>query len=267
GKDRPIRSGADLQVASDRRPFISFGLMSWIRKKEHVYYAHADTMLSRIGPGTLSYGFFLYASASAPPRSAYRDIVRFEWSQYGRSNLLRASSPQSKPFAAYIHKAWYEFLPRVALDTVYRGVPVTLLRQGRLAWSNRLAPAADNDCWFNIWFSALRTAYGMHIFGTASGDSALVERSERVLNLALLAPRGGGLVPTIFYVDSSGGHWVADQAWGGIEGGRLLRCSTTRGQPRGCSPGRTCSRREGAKSSTMLPGSPDSSAPIRSRQA
>ena len=206
GKERPLRSGGDLQVAADRRPFVSFGLMNWIRKREHVFYAHADTMLSRFGPGKLAYGFFLYVSASAPPRGAFREVVRFQWSEYGERNFLNPLSPQSSPFSAYIHKAWYEFLPSVALDTSYRGVPVTLLRQGRLAWSNHLPPAADNDCWFSIWFNALRTAYGMHVYGSAAGDTALVRRSERVLDLALLAPRGAGLAPTIFYIDSAGGH-------------------------------------------------------------
>ncbi len=192
GKNRPIRSGGDLQVESERRPFVSFGLMNWERKKEHVYYAHADTMLSRVGPGAVSYAFFLYVRADAPERLAYRDIVRFEWSEYGQPGFLKGVSPQSLPFASYIRKAWYEFLPSVALDTVERGVPVTLIRQGRLAWSNRLPPAADNDCWFNVWFNALRTAYGMHVYGTAAHDTALMGRSERVLNLALLAPRKGG---------------------------------------------------------------------------
>jgi hypothetical protein len=222
GKERPIRSGGDLQVAADRRPFISFGLMNWERKKNHVFYAHADTMVSRVGPGSLTYAFFLYVNASAPPRGAFRDVVRFQWSEYGHPNFLGALSPQSLPFAAYIHKSWYEFLPSVALDTAYRGVPVTLLRQGRLAWSNHLPPAADNDCWFNVWFNALRTAYGMHLYGTAAGDTLLAQRSERVLNLALLAPRGVGLAPTIFYIDSAGGHWVADHGWGGIDSGKRL---------------------------------------------
>lgn len=222
GKERPITAGGDLQAVADRCPFVSFGLMNWKRTKAHVYYTHADTMLTRVGPGRLSYGFFLYANAEAPPRSAFRDIVRFAWSEYGARNFQNPVSPQSLPFASYIHKAWYEFLPQVALDTAYRGVPVTLLRQGRLAWSNRLPVAADNDCWFNTWFNALRTAYGMRLYGESSGDTALAGRARRVLNLALLAPREGGLAPTIFYVDSAGGHWVADQAWGGIDGGIRL---------------------------------------------
>jgi hypothetical protein len=222
GRGRALPSGGDLQLTAEGRPFISFGLMNWKRRPEHVFYAHADTMLSRVGPGALTYSFYLYLSASAPPREAYRDIVRFEWATEGHRYLTEGPSPQSAPFSEYIHKAWYQFLPRVALDTVYRGIPVTLLRQGRLSWSNHLPPAADDDCWFNVWFNSLRTAYGMYMEGRATGDTLLAGRATRVLNLALLAPRTGGLAPTIFYIDSAGGHWVADQAWGGIEGGRLL---------------------------------------------
>jgi rhamnogalacturonyl hydrolase YesR len=43
-----------------------------------------------------------------------------------------------------------------------------------------------------------------------------------VLNLALRAPQTKGIAPTIFYMDSTGGHWVADHAWGGIGNGEYL---------------------------------------------
>ena len=222
GKNRPLRAGADLQVDGLRRPLISFGLMNWRRTKAHVFYVHADTMRSRVPAGEIGYEFFVYVNAAAPERKAYRDVVRFLWDRYGRRNFQAPGGPQAEPFASYIHKAWYEFVPSVALDTTLDGVPVTLLRQRRLAWSNDLPLAADNDSWFNIWFNALRTAYGMHLYGTERGDTALTRRAERVVNLALLAPHGAGLAPTIFYLDSAGGHWVADQAWGGIDSGRYL---------------------------------------------
>jgi hypothetical protein len=50
----------------------------------------------------------------------------------------------------------------------------------------------------------------------------LQRRMSQVLNLALAAPRREGISPTIFYVDSSGGHWVADHWWGGIRRGEYL---------------------------------------------
>ncbi|HTR98255.1 MAG TPA: hypothetical protein VML00_00815 [Bacteroidota bacterium] len=222
GRNRPVQSGADLRTVAESRPIVSFGLMDYTRTKEHVYYRRADTTVVTVGPGTLGYSYYIYANDSARRGEAYRDVVRLQWSAFGHPNLVSGRSPQSDPFSTYIHRAWDEFVPQVALDTVYRGVPVTLLRQARLAWSNRLPAAADSDCWFNTWFNALRTAYGMRLYGDATGDRALSARAERVLNLVLAAPRSGGLLPTIFYVDSAGGHWVNDQGWGGIEGGRLL---------------------------------------------
>jgi hypothetical protein len=49
-----------------------------------------------------------------------------------------------------------------------------------------------------------------------------MRQATNVLNLALLAPQQNGIAPSIFYVDSTGGHWVADHGWGGIDDGRDL---------------------------------------------
>ncbi len=65
--------------------------------------------------------------------------------------------------------------------------------------------------------SAPPTAW--HCMDGSPDDTSLTAMAERVLNLALLAPQRNGIAPTIFYVDSSGGHWVADHAWGGISHG------------------------------------------------
>lgn len=222
GKNRPLRAGAELRATGRIAPWMSFGLMNWEREKEHVYYVHADSMVSRVGAGTLGYRFQFFITCVADDRRAYQEIVREQWSRYGAAGFQNPVNPQDQPFASYIHKAWYEFVPQVAMDATYRGVPVTLLRQGRLAWSNKLPPAADNDAWFNVWFNSLRTAYGMRLHAVDQGDTALARLAGQVLNLALLAPQSGGLAPSIFYVDSTGGHWVADQAWGGIEDGRFL---------------------------------------------
>ncbi len=137
-------------------------------------------------------------------------------------NIQKARGPQAEPFSSYIKKAWYQFLPDIALDVEYQSKPVTLLRQARLAWSNKLHKAADNDSWFNVWFNALRTAYGMYLHGEAVADRQLSRSAVNVLNLALLAPQNDGIAPSIFYYDSTGGHWVADHAWGGINDGKNL---------------------------------------------
>lgn len=217
GKKRASRTGADVQVAS-ALPMMSFGLLPW-EKKNHVYYSHTESSLAQIPKGKVEYGYFINVSTTAPAGHGYREIVRFHWEQYGHKNFLDPVGPQTTPFATYVQKAWSEFVPMVALDATYHDKPVTLLRQERLAWSNKLHKAANNDNWFNVWFNSLRTAYGMYLYSLEEKDEGLKSRALGNLNLALLAPQKEGIAPTVFYMDSSGGHWIADHAWGGIRNG------------------------------------------------
>lgn len=216
---RSIETAADLQAPGGAAPFVSYGAMNWCTRS-HTFYTHSDAMTTQLDDSRFRYGYLLYLRADAPPREGYRDVVRLDWERWGRKNLRRGGGPQSEPFRAYVQKAWGEYLPRILLRTTYEGKNVALLTQGRLAWSNRLPAPANNDCWFNVWFNALRTAYGMELHARASGDSALDRTAREVLTLALAAPQHGGIAPSIFYRDSTGGHWVNDQAWGGIDGGR-----------------------------------------------
>ncbi len=222
GRDRVLKSSADMQVETGDAPFISFGLMNWIRKKAHVYYAHSDSLAVEVSDTSLLYSYYLYVSATAPERRGFQDVVKFEWDHYGHPSFTHPTGPQAQPFSSYIYKAWYEYLPQVALSTTYQGKAVTLLRQGRLAWSNALHKAADNDSWFSVWFNSLRTAYGVFVYGHQVGDTLLTKQALGVLDLALMASQNQGIAPSIFYTDSSGGHWVADHAWGGIAHGEYL---------------------------------------------
>ena len=219
GKERVSRSGADVQVQESKTPMMSFGLLPW-QKKDHVYYSHTDSLRAEIQSGKVEYGFYVNVSARAPPRRGFQEVARFHWREFGHPAFLRPEGPQSEPFSTYIRKAWHEFVPLVSLDVQYRGKAVTLLRQERLAWSNKLHKAANNDNWFNVWFNSLRTAYGMYVYAQQSGEENLKQRALGNLNLALLAPQKDGIAPSVFYYDSTGGHWVADHAWGGIREGK-----------------------------------------------
>ncbi|MCX6132241.1 MAG: hypothetical protein NTU47_00395 [Ignavibacteriales bacterium] len=227
GRGRKIRTVADLQVETADQPFFSIGLQNWIPepyrfRNTHVYYVAPDSLAPVMGDTTVTMNYLLFLRSDAPKREGFRDVVRYHWMTSGAANTQRPAGPQSEPFSSYIQKAWYQFVPQVALDTQYHGVPVTLLRQARLAWSNKLPKSADNDSWFNVWFNALRTAYGMYLHGKTVDDQHLIRQATQVLNLALLAPQQKGIAPSIFYIDSAGGHWVADHAWGGIDDGRNL---------------------------------------------
>jgi len=227
GKGRRIRTAADLQVETADRPFFSIGLQNWIPepyrlRNTHVFYVAPDSLAPNVGDTTATLNYLLFLRADGPKREGYREVVRYHWMTSGSVNMQRTAGPQAEPFSSYIQKAWYQFVPQIALDTQYQGVPVTLLRQARLAWSNNLPKSADNDSWFNVWFNALRTSYGMYLHGKTVNDQHLMRQATNVLNLALLAPQQNGIAPSIFYFDSTGGHWVADHAWGGIDDGRDL---------------------------------------------
>ena len=164
GKKRAIRTVADMQVETADKPFISIGLQNFMPepyalRNTHVFYVVPDSLAATLKDTTVSLGCLLFLRSDAPEREGFREVVRYHWSASGTEYMQRAIGPQAEPFSGYIQKAWYQFLPQVALDTQYQGHPVTLLRQARLAWSNKLHKAADNDSWFNVWFNALRTAY------------------------------------------------------------------------------------------------------------
>lgn len=217
---RSIQTAGDMQVDTGGAPLISYGVMNW-RTRSHVFYMHTDDMTTQMLPGSRwTYGYYVYCRADAPPDAGFRDVVRFHWNNTGHGNLVSGTGPQGDAFATLTHKAWYGYLPTIVLDTVYDGRDVTLLRQGRLAWSNALPADANNDCWFTVWFNALRTAYGMYVHAQEAGDSTLAREAIGVLSLALSAPRKEGIAPSVFYADRQGGHWVNDQGWGGIDAGR-----------------------------------------------
>ena len=198
---------------------LSYGAMNW-RQRSHVFYTHSDKMTTQFYKSRFWYGYYVFVDCQA---KQVRDTARSSDST-GTAPEGRTSSEKGGrsgcPSASLERKAWTDYAAQVALDTALGGIPVTLLRQGRLSWSNELPLSANNDCWFTVWFNALRTAYGWYRYGVATGDSTKTARAVRVLNLALEAPQEQGIGPSIFYIDSTGGHWVGDQGWGGIRDGR-----------------------------------------------
>ncbi len=217
-----VRTAADVQMDDGGSPLIAYGFMPWT-VRGHVYYRHTDSMSVPLADTTIAFGYYVFCSAAAPEREGYRGVVRFLWDRFGHAAFAGPGGPQHEPFSSYVRKAWDDYLPSVAMAASHNGQPITLLRQGRLAWSNRLPRQADNDSWFNVWFNSLRTAYGIAFYADRSGRPELSRLADGVLNLALNAPQREGIAPSIFYLDSVGiGHWVGDHAWGGIGQGEYL---------------------------------------------
>ena len=68
----------------------------------------------------LSFGYYVFCSATAPSREGYRDVVRFLWERFGHAAFVAPGGPQHEAFASYVQKAWDEYLPMVALGATYR---------------------------------------------------------------------------------------------------------------------------------------------------
>jgi len=73
--------------------------------------------------------------------------------------------------------------------------------------SYRFGPKAPPQVFLQSWFNNLRSAYGAYWFGRRWNDHELLEHSQRVKNLAILAPREGGAFPSVCYPTEAGVFW------------------------------------------------------------
>ncbi len=67
-------------------PMLAYGF------KDHepnglIYFRHRADMVATVEPGTRTYGYLLYASATAEPLYGYREIVRLLWREFGESSF------------------------------------------------------------------------------------------------------------------------------------------------------------------------------------
>jgi hypothetical protein len=199
--------------AGHAAPLLSFGFWPW-KTRDHVYYQPDSARAPVLQNAEISYAYYLWLDhraapffKSAPAKKtganayAFRRVVDFIWEKfsppYRRDNI--GALPGTLDQMA--QRAWKQYAEQTWLETTINGRPVGGMKSNRLAWSNRLPENANNDVWFNSWFQTLRTAYGMYLYGKRNRDreAPLMERAEKVLNLALSAPNESGLFPSIYY--------------------------------------------------------------------
>jgi len=190
----------------DIQPEMRYGLRPHILKG-HVYFQHTPAMTASIKNTTLQFGYYLYLDTDAPPQAGYQKVVYFLWDHYKKqyiNNLL----PQTQPFDAYAEQI-YSF----ANKTLWRETMIDNERCGAMVLSRQ----CPDDVWFQGWFNQLRSAYGLHYFGTRMNNSDWVKRAEATQHLILHAPQDKGLFPTIFVLGDSPdqNRWVNSNLQGG----------------------------------------------------
>jgi hypothetical protein len=208
----------DLDVTSERRPWISFGQIP-SQPHGHSYFRRTPNEHPKVLADTVQYSYSILASQQ-PTRLGYRRVVRRLWAQLGHESLRNSPGLQQnvirhelRSFASWRNEAWDIDANRIFIQVDCDGKRCGTLPSYRNIsgdWQH-----TEPDAWFNAWFQTLRTAYGWYLYGRKEHNAEAMAKAESVLNLALSAPQKGGAFPTIYMVARH--QWFADDGWAGYQ--------------------------------------------------
>lgn len=242
---------ANLNNTMHAAPLLTFGFWPW-KTRDHVYYQPDSAAAPRLQEMEISYAYYLWLDHRAAPvarvfaeksktsGAAFRRVVDFFWEKFSPVYRDGNVGPLPATLDALAQRAWKQYADLMWMETTLNGRAVGGMKSQRLAWSNQLPAEANNDIWFNSWFQTLRSAYGMYLYGKRNKDDLIMQRAEKVLNLALSAPNEGGIFPSIYYFTKTKSqpapplnaavmkipkekesepvthHWVGDEGWAGF---------------------------------------------------
>lgn len=177
----------DLDVLAD--PVLSVGFTPAKILYHSVYHEDLDRVWT--AADAIENSYFLYVSANVPPAQAFRDAVRFHWSQFGRVELPIAADEQAgtderflgcKLWDEWRRVVWEKESPdewlQVPLPDGSTGGAVRMLRWGSPRYS----------VYLGAWFNSLRTSFGMALYARRAQNDALTRLARQTLQFALKAP-------------------------------------------------------------------------------
>ncbi len=195
-----------LRKGDGRAPVFRAGLRPH-KVRGHVYFTHEDAPASQT---RFHFAYHLYAAANARPGAALDAANRKLWSGWGTRHL-RAAPPAPMTYEEYARQIY----PRVIAQ---RWAETQL--DGRRIGAIRINRAYPNDVWMCPWFSQIRSAYGLYLWGKWLNESDWVERAIATRDLHLAAPQDRGFFPTVFVFGDTPQtcRWVHSQHQGGGPG-------------------------------------------------
>ena len=217
-RDMLRRSNHALSLDVSAGPVLSVGFIPARQAYHSVYREDLDRRWSADGPIENSY--YIYLSAEAEPREAYREAVRFHWEQFARKEMEVAAAaqagtdPQYKQcgvFDDWRRAIWDQESPRnwlsFALPDGSTGGAVGMMRWG----------APRPSVYLGAWFNSLRTAYGMALYARRTEKRELMNLAGQTLRMALQAPGADGAFQGIAVPDGDDGRvdWAAGDGSGG----------------------------------------------------
>jgi len=244
----PLRTVMDFDLPRkgqevDLAPRLCYALQNY-RPHGHVYYSPTGSAATLQPGDMLQIGFTLLFDLEAGPL-AYQSVLRFLWQRYGEKNLASSIGPQVKPFEQYARLSfentfesyglWRGFslsgkecggicgrivrpglsegsrkLPNdttlgVAMNYLF--TPTLSLREklSLISWNTR---GIHPHLWNTIFLNNVRTSFGLMYYARSWRDRGLEEHARAMWNLALAAPAGAGIFPSIFAGDGEHPGWV-----------------------------------------------------------
>lgn len=199
----------DMDARTTPGPTVSYGLVPSI-PHGHSLFKHIPGQRVILDAGAVTFSHYLLVQQGVPRRQAHRPVAHFVWKRFGHRALTAGHAAQKFTFRTWERKTWQEFAQEVWMDVERNGVACGGLRNKCEA----LCPV--NDAWFCAWWNNMRSAYAMALYARRAGDAVAHDRAEKVLNLALDAPRNNGCFPVLFFIQDDGTHtWNNDHRFGG----------------------------------------------------
>ena len=201
-----VNAVLDMDIRDTGAKYISIG-RSPSFPQGHASFSRIAGIRFILGQEGTGYAYSVMPGSGAQSRQAYRPVAAFLWERYGRRRFYEGHAAQRYPFDVWDDKTWNGYA-----DTVWQAFPY----EGR-ACGSLMCPNWDivGDAWFCAWWNNMRTAYGMELYSRRTGDGKAHGRAERILNLALAAPRNKGAFPVFFTRSEKGTYWLNDHVFGG----------------------------------------------------
>ena len=209
----PTALDLNVQSGLTKRPVFSYGMMDFMNAP-HIRYCRVNdgSMVRKLNGKRVRYAFDLFLGANEPANLGFQKIARHQWETYGTKqfhNKRHLAMPfdeyvktiygvVSKPMDPQIQAPVSGFADNgVFLDFTMNGRPVggmvaPLVKQG-------FGDALWN---FEFW-NNVRDASGMYYWGKKLNNPTLMERGQRVINLALESHRNkDGFFNLIYHAKS-----------------------------------------------------------------
>jgi len=194
--NRPMPTIVDLDCTQRMvdAPLLSYGFCDY-RLVGHVYFANDPSMLRRV-PKDIELGFDLLVSARAGTKQAMAYTMKYLWERYGRQYFNRVM-PQAMPFEAYARGCYPAAFREQYGDNKLGWFETEI--DGRIC-GGVMSGWGYQQGWvsWQSWFNNLRSAWGMRWWGKRRNIKDLIEKADKMLNLALAAPMNQGACPTTY---------------------------------------------------------------------